>query len=111
MTKKINGSEHISPTFTIHATRRMSDRVIHPSVVSIVMQYGHCHHVRGADIYALRRRDLDYCSNEVVDSERLEGVQVVCLPGSDTVLTVYRNGDLRSLKKRTPKRRSYPRSH
>ena len=106
MAKKIKGAEHLSPTYTIHATRRMSSRVIHPSTVSIVIQYGHCHHVRGADIYALRRRDLAYCNQEV-DSERLEGVQVVCLPGSDTVLTVYKNNNFKSLKKRTPKRRSY----
>lgn len=97
-----------APRLTGHAASRMGSRRISRDDVAAVMSYGRCYHVRGAVVYALGHRDSELWRKEGVRLERIEGLQVVCTPEDDAVITVYRNKDFRSLRKRntrwSPKR-------
>jgi hypothetical protein len=78
--------------------RRLSDEAVHMVVV-----YGRLARVRGAEIYAVGRKEVERYLAEGVDLSRLQGVQVVCSP-SGAILTVYRNDDFRGLRPRGGRR-------
>ena len=79
-----------------------------PTAVTMALNYGRMVHVRGADIYALGRKEVLRGLEEGVDLSRWEGTQVVCAPETGAILTVYRNHNFRSLR---PGRRRWPSSH
>lgn len=97
-----------TPRLTGHAASRMGSRRINQDNVTNVMNYGHCYHVRGAVVYALGHRETELWRKEGLRLERVEGLQVVCAAEDDTVITVYRNNDFSSLRRRntrwSPKR-------
>ena len=88
------------PVLTSHAGSRMGSRRINREDVAIVMSYGRSCHVRGAVIYALGRHEAAICREDGFMPDRLEGLQVVCAKDNGAVLTVYRNHDFRSLRRR-----------
>ncbi len=88
------------PHLTNHADSRMGSRRISREDVSAVMSYGRSCHVRGAVVYAMGRHEAVYCREHGLRLDRLEGLQVVCATDSGTVITVYRNSDFRSLRRR-----------
>jgi hypothetical protein len=89
-----------TPQLTGHAASRMGSRRISQDDVAAVMRYGRCYHVRGAVVYALGHREAEICRKEGLRADRIEGLQVVCGAEDDTVITVYRNNDFRSLRRR-----------
>ena len=91
---------------TKHAQARMHERRLSDETVSMVMTYGRLARVRGAEIYAVGRKEVEQYLAEGLDLSRFEGVQVVCSPDG-AVLTVYRNKDFRGLRPRGG-RRHYP---
>jgi len=94
---------------TAHAAERMRTRGLSSSAVMAAILYGRVVHVRGADVHAIGRREVEWYSREGVDLSRFEGIQVVCsLEGA--VLTVYRNRDFRGLRPRSSRRCSRRRS-
>lgn len=90
----------IMPRPSKHAGSRMGSRRISLDDVVTVMSYGRTYHVRGAVVYALGRNQAVICRKDGLRSDRLEGLQVVCAPEDSTVITVYRNNDFSSLKRR-----------
>jgi len=81
----------------------MDQRRLSEETVSIVILYGRLARVRGAEIFAVGRNEVERYRAEGVDLSRFEGVQVVC--GHDgAILTVYRNNDFRGLRRRSPRR-------
>jgi hypothetical protein len=88
------------PCLTGHAGSRMGSRRISRDDVAVVLSYGRTCHVRGAVIYALGRQEAACCREDGLRPDRLEGLQVVCARESGAVLTVYRNHDFRSLRRR-----------
>lgn len=88
------------PNMTRHASLRMGSRRISLSDVAVVMDYGRRFHVRGAVVYAMGRREVAFCRCDGIATEGIRGLQVVCAPENDAVLTVYRNNDFRSLRRR-----------
>ncbi|MDD2367056.1 MAG: DUF4258 domain-containing protein [Desulfuromonadaceae bacterium] len=88
------------PRLSNHAGSRMATRHISQDDVATVMSYGRTYYVRGAVIYALGRREAEDCRKDGLHPERIEGLQVVCASESNTVITVYRNNDFSSLKRR-----------
>lgn len=82
---------------TTHASKRMCGRRMSMTEVDFVLSYGRCTHVRGADIYALGRREAARLKAKGIDASALQGIQVVCSTDG-AVLTVYRNNDFRGLK-------------
>lgn len=85
---------------TGHAASRMGSRRISHDDVVAVMSYGRCCHVRGAVIYALGHREAEMYRKDGLCPDRIEGLQVVCAPDNDTVITAYRNNDFSSLRRR-----------
>ena len=95
-------------TLSSHARDRMHARCISVEQINTVLQFGRSAHVRGATVYAIGKHEAEYLRRLGVKADRLEGLQVVCDPCSETILTVYRNYDLSSLRK---KNRYYDKSH
>jgi hypothetical protein len=91
---------NVLPLLTGHAASRMGSRRISHDDVAVVLSYGRSCHVRGAVIYALGRHEAACCREDGFRPDRLEGLQVVCAPENGAVLTVYRNQDFRSLRRR-----------
>jgi hypothetical protein len=90
---------------TYHAWSRMSRRGLSPQALRLVLSYGRVVYTRGATIYAIGRKEIARWRDEI-DLSDLEGVQAVC--GDESVITMYRNRDLRGLRPRTrrPQRRA-----
>lgn len=90
------------PILTSHASLKMNSRRIQPYEVAVVLSYGRRYYVRGAVIYALGHQEASICRKELRGQPigRIEGLQVVCDPVSENVITVYRNNDFSSLRKR-----------
>lgn len=101
MKNKVYTIEQFVPSMTQHASLRMGSRRISLSDVAVVMNYGHSFHVRGAVVYAMGRRELASCRSDGVPTQGIKGLQVICAPNSDEVITVYRNNDFRRLRRRS----------
>ena len=90
---------------TCHAEERMWARSITAIAVDAALIYGRVAHVRGAEIHALGRKEVEFLASEGIDLGRYEGVQVVC-SAEGTIITVYRNSDFRGLRPRHCRRRA-----
>lgn len=84
---------------TRHAEYRMYGRGLSRAAIQAGLEWGRTVHVRGAEIYAIGRREISSAAHKGVDLSRLSGLQVVCHPDG-AILTVYKNKDFRSLKPR-----------
>lgn len=89
---------------TRHAWERMSGRGLSPGAVRLVLDYGRTARVRGAVIYAIGRKEVEFYRRDGVDLSSVEGVQVVST-STGSIMTVYRNRDLRGLRPRTRRAR------
>lgn len=88
------------PHFTNHAESRLSSRGVNREDIAIVMTYGRSYYVRGAVVYALGHQEEKVCRKDGIKVDRVMGLQVVCAPDDDTVITVYRNHDFSTLRRR-----------
>jgi len=86
----------IQNQLTHHASQRMSERAIKEWQVEQVLTYGRAAHNRKAIIYAVGRKEVRENGRFL---EGCEGIQVVCSPSDGTIITTYRNNDLRSLRR------------
>jgi hypothetical protein len=94
--QKLDASFHL----TKHARARIRKRGLSEEAVALTIQFGRLVYARGAQIFALGRREVRRLLEEQgVDLSRYEGVQVVCSIEGD-ILTTYRNRDFRSLRPR-----------
>jgi len=100
-------SYEFEPNFTKHADCQMNKRRISRDDVAAVMAYGRTCHVRGAVIYAFGHREASYCRKLGIDIKFAEGLQVICSPFDDAVITVYRNHDLPSLRRKKTTRSNF----
>ena len=91
-------------TLTHHARERMATRGLRASAVEAVLAYGRVAYVRGADIYAIGRKEVVRYAEEGIDLSAYDGVQVV-VTADGTILTVYRNRSFRGLRDRCSYRR------
>ncbi len=83
---------------TCHARSRMDSRRISIEAIETVLAYGRTVRVRGAEIYALGKKEVVWASRQGLDLRPFAGLQVVC--GMDGgILTAYRNHDFRSLRR------------
>lgn len=91
-------------SLTRHAWARMSGRGLSPATIRLVLNYGRAAEIRGATIYVVGRKEAERYRQDGIDLSSVEGVQVVCTD-SGTILTVYRNRDLRGLRPRSRRAR------
>lgn len=83
---------------TDHARSRMDGRRIPIDAVEAVLAYGRTVWARGAQIYALGKKEVEKASRHGLDLRPFAGIQIICAPNGD-VLTAYRNHDFRSLRR------------
>jgi hypothetical protein len=102
-------SRYLPLPLTKHAKARMDERRLSDETVNMVMTYGRVARVRGAEIYAVGRKEVEHYLVEGVDLSRFQGVQVVCGPDG-AILTVYRNNDFRGLRPRGGRRHLHQRT-
>ena len=89
----------IPPTHrvSLHAQDQMDARSISADALRSALKYRRMAWTRGARIYAIGRKEVQYYRAHGVDLVRFEGVHVVeSVDG--TIVTVYRNRDLRDLR-------------
>lgn len=84
-----------------HAVERMGARGLSLQALEAALCYGRKHHVRGAVICAIGRKEVAEYQHDGINLSAHQGVQVVCSTDG-TVITLYRNQDFRCLR---PKRR------
>lgn len=91
-------------SLTRHAWERMCGRGLSPTAVRLVLNYGRAAHIRGATIYVIGRKEVERYRQHGIELSSVEGAQVVCTE-SGSILTVYRNRDLRGLRPRSRRAR------
>ncbi|MBL9042735.1 MAG: DUF4258 domain-containing protein [Myxococcales bacterium] len=82
---------------TAHAHHRMRARGVSQTALQAVLIYGRMAYVRGAEVYAIGRKEVRRYAREGMDLSRFNGVQVVCAPDG-RILTVYRGRHLKGLR-------------
>ena len=82
-----------------HAWQRMGARGVSSSTINKVLTYGRVIHVRGARIYVIGRKEIKRYMDQGIDLDDLHGIQVIC-GKNGTIMTLYRNRDLRALRPR-----------
>lgn len=101
---KTNAAIESLPLFplplTKHAETRMNERRISDETVHMVLTYGRLIRVRGAEIFVIGRKEIEFYITDGLDLSPYEGAQVVCSPDG-SILTVYRNKDFRGLRSRS----------
>lgn len=82
---------------TRHARIRMDSRGIGWEAVCLALDFGRVAYVRGAQIYAIGRKEVAALAERGITADEYSGVQVVCA-NDNTVITVYRNKDFSGLR-------------
>ncbi len=85
-------------SFSKHAYERMVTRSISRTAVEAALALGRCVETRGAQIFAIGRKEVARYKRDGIDLSKLEGTQVVVAGGA--VITVYRNSNFKSLRAR-----------
>jgi hypothetical protein len=84
---------------TEHAKERMAMRGLRADAIDAALTYGRVVYVRGADIYAVGRKEIARYAEEGIDLAAYDGVQVV-VTAERIILTVYRNRSFNGLRDR-----------
>jgi hypothetical protein len=87
-----------TPQLTQHAEVRLGQRRIPPSALAAVLAYGRRSFVRGAQVRAIGRNEVQRYQAKGIDLRPYEGLQVLLAADGSQVLTAYRNHDFRALK-------------
>lgn len=94
-TVKINDDFQLSH----HAWQRMGARGVSSSAINKVLTFGRVVHTRGATIYVIGRKEIKRYMGQGENLDNLQGMQIIC-SNNGTIITLYRNRNLRSLKPR-----------
>ena len=95
--QKLSSKKH---RLTVHAWEQMSARSLCPTAIDAALQYGRVAHTRGAVIYAIGRKEVQCYKKHGIDLSDYESLQVVCSPDDGAILTIYKNRDFRSLRRK-----------
>jgi hypothetical protein len=86
-------------TLTQHAKERMATRGVRADAIDAALEFGRVVYIRGADIYAIGRKEIARHLREGIDLSAYEGIQVV-VTSDGYILTVYRNRSFNGLRAR-----------
>jgi hypothetical protein len=94
-------TEQSAPAFALtwHAVNQMDARSLSTDAVTSVLAYGRHAWTRGACIFVIGRREVEHYRSLGINLDPYEGVQVVTT-ADGTILTVYRNRNLRGMRHR-----------
>lgn len=82
---------------TRHAQKQSFARRLPASSLMAALAHGREVHTRGAMLFVIGKKEVARARKDGTDISGFEGVHVVCTP-EDTILTVYRNRNLRRLR-------------
>ncbi|GIW07183.1 MAG: hypothetical protein KatS3mg060_1988 [Dehalococcoidia bacterium] len=85
-------------SLTHHAVCQMHRRRISAEAVLATVRYGRRAWIRGARIFAIGQREVARWRVHGIDVQQFEGIHVVTSP-EGAILTVYRNRDLRDMRR------------
>src|SRR5712691_9262955 len=97
-------TQQCAPEFALtwHAVDQMDARSLSIDAITHALTYGRHVWTRGARVFAIGRREVEQYRAMGVNLNPYEGVQVVTA-ADGTILTVYRNRDLRGLRHKRPR--------
>lgn len=93
---------------TEHARQRMDQRGISEESIELILQYGRKIHSRRTLYHVIGRKEIQKLGIQHPELKALDGVQVLTSSDCETVITVYRNHDLRSIR---PNKRKHRHMH
>jgi len=92
---------------TEHARQRMGQRGVSEEAVELALNYGRKIHSRGAVFHVIGRKEIAKLGDEHPEMAELDGVQVLTSSDCESVLTVYKNHDFRSIRPTKRRQRHY----
>lgn len=90
-------------SLTNHARARMATRSISRTAIEAAVAFGRCVSTRGAQIFAIGRKEVERYRRDGIDLGRFEGTQVV-VSANGAVMTAYRNRNFKGLRRRRLRR-------
>jgi hypothetical protein len=94
-------------SIALHARVRMQQRAISASHVETVLRYGRVVFSRGLTFRVIGRNEVRHFSAHGLDLSHAEGIHVL-VDSDGTVITTYRNHDLRKIR---PTKRKHSMHH
>ncbi|MDP3537965.1 MAG: DUF4258 domain-containing protein [Azonexus sp.] len=91
---------------TDHAQMRMGQRGITEKVVALVLLHGRTVHARGATYRVIGHKEVSRCAQRGIDLTDADGVHVL-LAADGSVITAYRNHELRKIRPTKRRHRIY----
>jgi len=91
----MNKHENILPVISKHASSRMSARSIKEWQIEQVLRFGRESHNRKAVTYVIGKKEIKENGRFL---EPCEGIHVLCSLRDGSVITTYRNHNLKSLR-------------
>lgn len=96
------------PAISLHAQRRMGLRGVSEREIELVLKYGRRIHSRRTVFHVIGRKEIKKYASEYPELKELDGLHVLTVPQKGTVLTAYRNHDLRHIR---PSKRKHKHLH
>ncbi len=90
---------------TDHARQRMDQRGISEGAVELALQFGRKIHARRTLYHVIGRKEIQKLGEQHPELKGLDGVQVLTSVDGESVITVYRNHDLRLIRPNKRKHR------
>jgi len=86
------------PAISSHAQQRMDLRGISERDIELVLKFGRKIHSRRTAFHVIGRKGIKKYASECPELKELDGLHVLAVPQKGTVLTAYRNHDLRHIR-------------
>ncbi|WP_417228309.1 DUF4258 domain-containing protein [Amphritea sp.] len=90
---------------TEHARQRMNQRGVSEQAVELALQFGRKIHSRRALFHVIGKKEINKLGDQHPELKELDGVQVLTTEDSESIITVYRNHDLRAIRPNKRKHR------
>ena len=106
--KRLNHTSNNEDYISLHAKQRMDLRGMSQRDIELVLQYGRKIYSRRTVFHVIGRKEIKKYAEQCTELRALAGVHVLTVPDNDTVLTAYRNHDLRGIR---PSKRKHRHLH
>jgi len=96
------------PAISSHAQQRMDLRGMSERDIELVLKFGRKIYSRRTVFHVIGRKEIKKYASECPELKELDGLHVLTVPQKGTVLTAYRNHDLRHIR---PSKRKHKHLH
>lgn len=106
--QKQNNQMSCQPAISSHAQQRMDLRGMSERDIELVLKFGRKIHSRRTVFHVIGRIEIKKYAAECPELKELDGLHVLTVPQKGTVLTAYRNHNLRHIR---PSKRKHKHLH